>query len=238
VGASQRVPLPGGGYGVTMPRPGSAESASAVAQTGAKQISNMQEAYAEAGNMRSIYDNLEADQKKFNSGPMAKQIYEGTAAWNQMVPKGWQIGTEATGAYENFEKLAHQLALSQMHMGGAGGSDAQLLSNLAANPHAALSQYGLQRIMGVLKGNLDIQQHKFELWNEQKDKYGGAPGFGQFLIDNDKYFKPRAYQLQYLDKKHQLELHNEMDDGEKAATDVAYQFGKKKQWLKPPQASE
>jgi hypothetical protein len=212
-------------------QPGAVEAQSGVSQTGAGQVSALQKEYENAPTLRAIYNNMQSDLKQFTSGPGAEKIYKGTALWNEVVPKFLQGNTEAVAAYENFEKLAQQLAIAQMHSGGATGSDAQLMSSLAANPHGALSQYGVQRILAMLKGNLDVQQHKFELWNSTKSKYGGAAGYGDFLAENNHLFAPRAYQLQYLDAEHRAQLWQEMKGDERAQVDAAFKGARDKGWL-------
>ena len=153
--------------GITV-KHGTSEAQARVAQTGADQVSDLQKAFEGSNDIRAQLSNLEAMRKQFTSGPLSGKLYKGAAAANEFLPEGWQIKAGGVAAYEEFQKLAQQLAQQQMKAMGGQGSDDRLASALVANPHAALSSYGLERIIAMLKGNNDALSKKFETWNSEQ----------------------------------------------------------------------
>jgi hypothetical protein len=194
--------MPGtGGGGIAEPPVGAVETQRSLAENASdieKRIVNSQ---TEAPQRQADLATLEADMKKFQTGPLANMTLVYKRGYNDLLnrlPASVasalpHVDPNEIAAQENFVKTAGLLAQRQFAAIGGTGTDSKLDSAIKTNPGEALSGMGNQQIVAMLHGNEDAMTARDAALAEWKQKNPGKTA-DQFQREFNKSYNPRAFQ--------------------------------------------
>lgn len=198
---SQGAAMPGtGGGGIAEPPVGAVETQKGLAENAADIEKRIVNAQTEAPQRQADLATLEADMKRFQTGPYANMTLAGKRAYldaRSRIPGGTMLpqifDPKDIAAQENFVKTAGILAQRQFGAIGGTGTDSKLDAAIKTNPGEALSGMGNQQIIAMLHGNEDAMTARDSALDEWKKKNPGGTA-DQFQRQFNKSYNPRAFQ--------------------------------------------
>ena len=223
---------------IVAPPYGTPEAQAEGQKTGQQIFANISGLAANSTDRAAALQNLADESQKFVSGPLAqkelqiKRLINQGASWLNIKP---QFDTETIAAHEAFIKQATKLAQDQAQLGT--GTDQQLGTSLRANPSDALSNEGITKIVGLLRGNeaaIQARAVAAEQWRKQNGD-GSGQAFQNFWNSN---FSPRAFQYAYMSKKDRAEFQKTASPQDLKNVATALSFAVKNGWITPEQASK
>lgn len=218
--------------------PGYEQAANVVANTSGAMASELTKAADGSQQRKAMLGNLEEDLGKFTSGQGADwtRVAKNFANRNLPVPDSWKqkgaiLDQSSVAAQENFNKQATMIAQAQFGTIGGTGTDAKFESAFATSPNETLSQMGNKGIIRLLKGNEDAISAKNKAWQAWQKTGKGPNTYGEFSVDFNKNFDPRAFQFKYLEPKERQEYVNQMDPRDKAEFLNNLTYARKNGWV-------
>jgi hypothetical protein len=194
--------MPGtGGGGIAEPPVGAVETQRSLAENASEIEKRIVNSQTEAPQRQADLATLEADMKKFTTGPYANMALAGKRGYNDLRNRAPasiaaalpQFDPKEIAAQENFVKTAGLLAQRQFAAIGGTGTDSKLDSAIKTNPGEALSDMGNQQIVAMLHGNEDAMTARDSALAEWKQKNPGKTA-DQFQREFNKSYNPRAFQ--------------------------------------------
>lgn len=192
VGAAQAAPAIG------------AQTAAETVAKGAADASLALQSQADAA-PQAIYQlqNMRAALQNFTPGPTSDWAGQAKALALQVSPelaKKWGlVDPQSVASQEEFKKFATQFA--QGLSGSLGpGSDAKLVSAVAASPNASYSKLGNEQIIDVIQATQRGLIAKNIAWQNAQANGAQPQDFNKFSTDFNRQIDPRVFAAQDMSK--------------------------------------
>lgn len=165
-----------------------------------------------------------ADSGATTTGPGATQWADIVNEVNRVT--GSHFDANAASTTQVINKMAEQIAQTQISAGGIPRSNAGLESAELTSPGANYSPETIHRLAGVLQGNEEYIQKKTALWEayQQKNRdHGKTPDYNTFISGFNKYYDPRAFWEPHMTTDQRNQMLQGMSPEERKAYDASKQ---------------
>lgn len=201
----------------------------ATAESNVQQAQQLQQRAAMVPDRKAALANLVNTVDQFATGPASGQIGKLKALAAQFGIAPTSINASAA-ARDEFNKLASQVALQQFGALGGTGSNQQLDTSLHANPNEVMTNMGIKNVVALLQGNEDAIGAQFQAWKKFSAVHGDA-SYGDFLAGWNRYYDPRVFQAQHMDKASRDAMLRKMSPDERKTYNRDLSVAQQAGWL-------
>lgn len=194
------------------------------------QIANFEGEVGAAPQTKTLIDQMRTAAGQFQTGPNSTFWQKAGELASEYGIKGFDPGTTATSASEAFTKILPTLVRQQAQMLGMNETDTGRQLAATAIPSKDLTEEGINKILGILEGNVDAISAQGQVWAQQKVQHGEGT-YGSFRMEFPKKVPPTIFQSQYMSPQEIQDLQKNWSNTQKQDWESRRELAKKQGWL-------
>lgn len=194
------------------------------------QIANFEAEVSAAPQTKALIDQMRTASGQFQTGPNADFWKRTGELASEYGVKNFDPGNTATSASEAFTKIIPTLLRQQASMLGMNETDTGRQISAASIPSKDLTPEGVNKILGILEGNVDAINAQGKGWQQEKAQ-SGEGSYGNYRMNFAQKVPPTIFQSQYMTPQELQDMQKGWTTSQKSDWERRKQIAQQKGWL-------